>query len=76
MKIYKCRLIISTHNKVCSQRQVPPQTKSTTTLGQHKPQKLTQKKTQTVLINPGSVDKDEEKEEVGGGDVHYVTNGL
>ena len=43
MKMYKRRLTISTPDNVCSQRQVPPQAKNTITLGQHNPQKLTQK---------------------------------
>ena len=52
MKIYRWHLTIPTQNNVCSQRQVPPQTKNTKTLGQYKPQKLTPKpKTGTMGIH-------------------------
>ena len=44
MKIYKWHGTISTQNDVCSQHRVPPKAKSTITLGQHNPKKLTRKK--------------------------------
>ena len=43
MKIYKWHLRITTQSNACSQRQVPPQTKNTLTLGPYNPQKLTPK---------------------------------